>query len=71
MVTPGAVVCPKCREDRPTMIEEVITKGVSVYFCKCCSHDFKRSERLPEAVTRLESCESRSTSYRNIPITCS
>jgi hypothetical protein len=37
MVTPGAVVCPKCQEDRPTMIHEVITAGVKVYVCMCCS----------------------------------
>jgi transposase-like protein len=37
MVTPGSIVCPRCQEDRPTMIHEVITAGVRVYVCMCCS----------------------------------
>jgi hypothetical protein len=45
MVTPGTVVCPKCLEDRPTLIHEVVTARVRVYVCMCCSFVFRPGER--------------------------
>jgi hypothetical protein len=55
MVTPGTVVCTKCGEDRPTMIHEVITAGVSVHVCMCCSFVI-HSVKEKADILSLESC---------------
>lgn len=50
-VLSGAVVCPKCGEDRVTLVTEVIDPMGKRWFCSVCAHEF-----------RVESSELTSTS---------
>ena len=45
MITPGAVVCPKCSEDRPTLIHEITDPMGKRYVCMVCSKEFRESNR--------------------------
>jgi rubredoxin len=49
MVTPGDVTCPKCGEDRPTLITEVVDPMPHRYFCSVCAHEFKVQKSVPVA----------------------
>ena len=41
MVKVGAITCPKCGEDRETLITEVIDPMGKRWFCSVCAHEFK------------------------------
>ena len=49
----GAVVCPKCHEDRVTLIHEISDPMGKRFYCCCCGHEFREqkfpyTERIPE-----------------------
>jgi hypothetical protein len=46
MITPGAVVCPKCTEDRPTLISEINDPMGKRYYCCVCGHEFREGSEL-------------------------
>ena len=37
----GAVACPKCHEDRVTLVTEVIDPMGRRWFCSVCAHEWK------------------------------
>ena len=39
-VQPGPIPCPKCGEDRPTLIHQIIDPRGMRYVCMVCSHEF-------------------------------
>lgn len=46
MVTPGRVTCPKCLEDRPTLISEITDPLGKRFYCCVCGHEFKHGKVL-------------------------
>lgn len=46
-VQPGPIICPKCGEDRPTLVTEVIDPLGKRYFCSLCAHEFRIGLRTP------------------------
>jgi transposase-like protein len=46
MITPGDVACPKCGEDRPTLIHEIIDPRGARYVCMVCSCEFGKGSEL-------------------------
>lgn len=40
-VQPGTIPCPKCKEDRPTLISEINDPMGKRYFCCLCAHEFR------------------------------
>lgn len=48
MITPGSVSCPRCTEDRPTLIHKIEDRLGERYVCMVCSCEF-REPRSPAA----------------------
>lgn len=40
-VQPGAVACPRCTEDRPTLITEINDPMGKRYYCCVCGYEFR------------------------------
>lgn len=59
MVKIGEVACPKCGEDRETLVSEVIDLMGQRYFCSVCAHEFRPSEKS-KAVALTNSTDRRS-----------
>jgi hypothetical protein len=41
MVIVGNVACPRCDEDRVTLIHKIIDALGARYYCCVCAHEFK------------------------------
>lgn len=44
VVQPGDIACPKCGEDRPTLITEVVDPMGRRFFCAVCAHEFRETK---------------------------
>ena len=47
MVKVGEITCPKCGEDRETLITPVIDPLGKRWFCSVCAHEFRVIEVRP------------------------
>jgi transposase-like protein len=52
MVTVGDVACPRCDEDRVTLIHKIIDALGARYYCCVCAHEFKVPPILSALSTR-------------------
>jgi hypothetical protein len=48
MITPGSVICPKCTEDRPTLIHLIVDPRGPRYVCMVCSCEFLPPNERPQ-----------------------
>ena len=46
-VQSGEITCPRCGEDRPTLITEVIDPMGRRFYCAVCAHEFKKGLNAP------------------------
>lgn len=53
MVTIGDVACPRCDEDRVTMISVIIDPMGKRYYCSMCAYEFREQESPRDASTRV------------------
>lgn len=50
MVPSGEITCPKCGEDRGTLISEINDPRGKRFYCCVCGHEFRESLRTPPEV---------------------
>lgn len=49
-VQSGEVACPRCHEDRVSLIHEITDPMGKRYYCCVCGYEFKQgSERVPDS----------------------
>lgn len=46
----GAIICPKCGEDRVSLVTAVIDPMGKRWFCAVCAHEFREGSELLKKV---------------------